>query len=61
MTDRKPVLCVTIENLETGDMELVILSAGEYVVVTAPPCHLAHTKEYGRGQTVQVIVKDRVP
>lgn len=57
----KPMLRITVEDLDEGTTETVEMPKGEYFIVTASPCYVAHQQIYGGGKTVQVTIKDRLP
>ena len=56
----KPMLRVTVEDLETGDKETAEVPAGEYFIVVTSPCYIGHTQLFNHGKTVQLTIKDRV-
>ncbi len=60
MSETKRGLKITLEDLETGDIETVELPMGEYFLITTEPCHVSHTQMFGGGKTVQLTIKDRV-
>jgi hypothetical protein len=45
---------VTVEDLETGDGESVVI-ADDYVVTTAGSCYVAHTQAYANGTHILTI------
>lgn len=61
MAERKKILRVTVEDLETGDKETREMPAGEYFILTTSPCYIGHTQVWGGGKTVQLTIKDRQP
>jgi hypothetical protein len=54
-------LRVTVRDLENGDEEVREVPPGEYVIVCAEPCHLAHTSVYPMKGTHVLTVKDWSP
>jgi hypothetical protein len=54
-------LKVTIEDLETGSREEVVIPDGEYFLLTTAPCYLAHTSAYPGKGTHVLTVKGRSP
>ena len=61
MSDRKPVLKVTVVDIESGETQEALVPAGEYFILTTEPCHLSHVQAFGGGKTVQLTIKDRQP
>lgn len=55
----KPILRITIEDLETGDRETRDIPAGEYFILTTSPCYVAHTNSYHGKGTHVITVKGR--
>lgn len=53
-------LKITVEDLETGDVESLEIPVGEYFILTTEPCHVSHTQVFGGGKTVQLTIKDRI-
>jgi translation elongation factor P/translation initiation factor 5A len=53
------VLRVTCEDLATGEKESVELPAGEYLVLTTEPCHVAHTQAFPGKGTHVITIKGR--
>lgn len=51
---------VTVEDLETGDREAMIVHAGDYILIPFEPCHLHHTQRSSNG-TVTVTLRDHRP
>jgi hypothetical protein len=51
---------VTTEDLETGEKSTFVLPPGNYAVICAEPCHLAHEQHYATG-TSMITVKGRAP
>lgn len=50
---------VTVEDLETGDTESVVLRPGQYVVTTASPMYIAGEQRYpGTGTVVLTLKRD---
>lgn len=58
---RKPMLRITVEDLEEGTTEVAEVPKGEYFILTTTPCYVAHQQVYGGGKTVQLTIKDRLP
>lgn len=61
MGERKPMLRITVEDIDEGTTEVITIPAGEYFIVTTDPCHIASVQMYKSGQTVQLTIKDRKP
>ncbi|MCW2601825.1 MAG: hypothetical protein JWM02_3654 [Frankiales bacterium] len=53
------VLRVTCEDLVTGEKQTVDLPAGEYLLLTTEPCHVASTQAYPAKGTHVITVKGR--
>jgi hypothetical protein len=53
-------LKITVEDLETGEIETVEMPMGEYFILATEPCHVSHTQVFGGGKTVQLTIKGRV-
>lgn len=51
---------VTVEDLQTGDKEVIEVAAGDYVINTFKPCYLNTVQRYA-GDTVQVFIKNHRP
>jgi hypothetical protein len=51
---------VTVEDLQTGDKQVVEVTEGDYVINTFEPCYLDTRQTYLNG-TVQVFIKDHRP
>lgn len=60
MSEPKKGFRVTVDDLETGDTEVVEVPMGEYFLLTTEPCHVSHTQVFGGGKTVQLTIKGRV-
>ncbi|MCC7369675.1 MAG: hypothetical protein IT306_14695 [Chloroflexi bacterium] len=60
MSNRKPVLKVTAVDLETGDVQEVLVPSGEYVILTTEPCHVDCLQQWSGGKTVQLTIKGRL-
>jgi hypothetical protein len=57
--DSAPMLRVTVEDLETGDKQTRELPKGEYFILTAAPCYVAHTNSYPAKGTHILTIKGR--
>jgi hypothetical protein len=55
-----PVLRVVATDLETGESETQDIPAGEYLLLTTEPCHLASTQAYPVKGTHVLTIKGRV-
>lgn len=55
----KPVLRITVEDLETGDQETREMPKGEYFILTTSPCYVAHTNSFPTKGTHVITVKGR--
>jgi len=55
-----PVLRVTATDVETGESATQDIPAGEYLLLTTEPCHLAHTQAYPAKGTHVLTIKGRV-
>ena len=53
------VLRVTCEDLLTGEKQTADLPAGEYLLLTTEPCHLASTQAYPSKGTHVITIKGR--
>jgi hypothetical protein len=51
---------VTVEDLQTGDKQVVEVAEGDYVINTFGSCYLDSRQTYMNG-TVQVFIKDHHP
>lgn len=54
-------LRVTVVDVETGDTETATVVDGDFLLVCAEPCHLAHTAVYPGKGTCVLTVKDCKP
>lgn len=59
MADSKPMLRITVEDLETGEKQTQEMPAGEYFILCTSPCHVAHTNSYPTKGTHIITVKNR--
>lgn len=57
----KAMLRITVEDIDEGTTETVEIPKGEYSIVCADPCYIAHTMVHGNGKTVQLTIKGRIP
>lgn len=48
----RPILRVTIEDLELGDHEEAQVVAGDYVIVCAKPLELTHVQAFANGTRI---------
>lgn len=60
MAEQKRGLKITVEDLETGDVETVEMPMGEYFILTTEPCHVSYQQVFGSGKTVQLTIKERI-
>jgi hypothetical protein len=51
---------VTVEDLQTGDKQVIEVAEGDYVINAFEPCYLNTVQRYS-GDTVQVFIKDHRP
>lgn len=51
---------VTVEDLQTGDKQVIEVAEGDYVINAFEPCYLDSMQTYLNG-TVQVFIKDHRP
>lgn len=51
---------VTVEDLQTGDKQVIEVAEGDYVINTFEPCYLDTMQVYAGG-TVQVFISDHRP
>ena len=51
---------VTVEDLETGDKQAMIVHSGDYMLIPFEPCHLHHTQRSIDG-TVQLTIRNHRP
>jgi hypothetical protein len=51
---------VTVEDLETGDVQSMDVAEGDYTLIALEPCHLTYTQRFKSG-TVQLTVKNHHP
>jgi len=52
---------VTVEDLESGDKSAVVVAAGDYLLSTFEPCHLAGTQVFPKAGTHVLTIKDYRP
>lgn len=52
---------VTVEDLETGDVEVMEFAAGDYVLIPFAPCHRSHIAAYPKSGTHVITIKDHRP
>ena len=50
---------VTVEDLETGDKQSMVVTAGDYMLIPFAPCYLHHT-QMSNG-SVQLTLKGHAP
>ena len=53
------VLRITCTDLATGESETTEIPAGEYVLLTTEPCHVAHMQAFPAKGTHVVTIKGR--
>jgi hypothetical protein len=51
---------ITVEDLETGDVQSMEVAEGDYMLIPFSPCHLTHTSRSANG-TVQLTIKNHHP
>lgn len=51
---------VTVRDLKTGDVQMMTVAVGDYVVIPFLPCRLTHTQRSANG-TVRLTLKDHQP
>lgn len=52
---------VTVEDLETGEKDVSLLAAGDYMLTTFAPCYVANTNVYPKSGTHVITIKDHRP
>lgn len=52
---------VTVEDIETGETETMVVHSGDYLLIPFAPCYLSGTQKYLTTGTVQLTVKDWRP
>lgn len=60
MSDPKHGFRVTVEDLETGDKQAMIVHAGDYMLIPFAPCYLETTQTHANGTHV-ITVKNHRP
>lgn len=55
----KPILRITVTDLETGDSEIREIPKGEYFILCTAPCYVAHTNSYPTKGTHVLTIKGR--
>lgn len=60
MSEKKPMLKITVEDLEEGGSQTVMVPAGDYFILTTHPCYVDGTQIYKNGTHV-ITVKGRTP
>ena len=58
MNDKKAVLRVTVEDLETGETQTRDVPPGDYFMLTTEPAYVAHTNVFANGTHV-ITIKGR--
>lgn len=56
--EKKAMLRVTVEDLETGEKQTVDVPSGDYFMLTTAPAYVAHTNVFANGTHV-VTIKGR--
>lgn len=51
---------VTVEDLDNGDTQSMVVSEGDYMLIPFAPCYLAAAQKHGNG-TVQLTIKNHAP
>lgn len=51
---------VTVEDLETGELQSMVVASGDYILIPFAPCVLSHTQRHATG-TVQLTLKGHRP
>ena len=52
---------VTVDDLETGEQQVMEIAAGDFLVVPFAPCYMANVQRYPKAGTVVVTIKDHRP
>ncbi len=52
-------LRVTVEDIEEGGSQTVVVPDGEYFILTTHPCYVDGTQVYRSGQTHVITIKGR--
>jgi hypothetical protein len=55
---RPVVLRITVEDVLTGERETAEVQEGDYLLLCAAPCYVAHTQAFPKSGTHQLTVKD---
>jgi hypothetical protein len=50
---------VTVEDLDRGESQSMVVAAGDYMLIPFEPCHLHHAQK--SGTTVQLTIKRHSP
>lgn len=59
VTEHKAVLRVTCTDLVTGESQTADIPAGDYLLLTTAPCHVAGTQAYPMKGTHVITIKGR--
>jgi len=51
---------VTVEDLDNGDTQSMVVAPGDYMLIPFAPCYLAGVQKHGNG-TVQLTIKEHRP
>lgn len=52
---------VTVEDLDNGGTQSMLVGAGDYILIPFEPCHLANVQQYPGKGTVVLTIKDHKP
>lgn len=52
---------VTVEDLVTGDVQVMEFAAGDYVLIPFAPCHRSSVTAYPKSGTHVITIKDHRP
>lgn len=50
---------VTVEDLDRGESQSMVVASGDYMLIPFEPCHLHHVQK--SGTTVQLTIKGHAP
>lgn len=51
---------VTVEDLDNGDTQSMVVGEGDYMLIPFAPCYLHAAQKHGNG-TVQLTIKNHAP
>ena len=52
---------ITVEDLDTGEKQAMVVHPGDFMLIPFEPCHLASSQAYPKSGTMQLTLKGYAP